>query len=434
MIEIIKNKLNAEQKITSWVIKKITKTSKELFFIKTKLDMNREVIFTEYQVKIYVDFSQNGVEYTGDVLFTIGQSDSEKEIQDKIDFAVKQAQFVKNKPYKLFDNHTEKLLEIKSQSNIKKFMDKFKDLSDLINHDYKKDGIHSNINSFELFVIDINHKIQNSYGLNLSYDTSKVSFELVTDNDTGKESVEIFTLYDIRDFDIEKIRKIFVEQLTQTDLRAKAVTSPKLENVKVILSNDAVQELLQYYLDKATDQYIFSKLSNYKVGKKIQKETAKNKITLKTIPNLENVVNPQIVDGDGVILKEQIIINNGEVNSIMSGSKIGSYLNMPISGYTANFAVNAGEISEKELRSGDYLEIKMFSSFLTDNATGDFGGEFRLAILHKDAKELPVSGGSLSLNLNDVQDKMIFSKELEQRSYSLAPSVIAFENVSVAGE
>lgn len=434
MIDIIKTKLAMNKKITSWVIKKTTKTSKELFFIKTKLDMNREVIFTEYQVKIFVDFSENGQDYTGDVLFTIGQSDNEKEIKDKINFAVKQAQFVKNKPYKLFDNHTEKMLDIKSQSNIKKFMDNFKDLSELINHDYKKDKIYSNINSFELFVTDINYQIQNSYGLNLSYDTSKVSFELVTDNDTGKESVEIFTLYDIRDFNIDKIRKIFIEQLTQTDLRSKAILSPKLENIKVLLSNDAVQELLQYYLDKSTDQYIFSKMSNYEMGKIVQKEDVKNKITLKTIPNLENAVNPQVVDGDGVILKQQTIIQDGVVKSIMSGSKIGSYLNLPISGYTSNFAVNAGKISENDLRTGDYLEIKMFSSFLTDNATGDFGGEFRLAILHKDGKEIPVSGGSLSLNINEVQDKMIFSKELEQRSYSLTPSVIAFENVSVAGQ
>lgn len=118
----------------------------------------------------------------------------------------------------------------------------------------------------------------------------------------------------------------------------------------------------------------------------------------------------------------------------MAGSKIGHYLGLPVTGYTDNFTVDAGDKSESELRTGEYLEIKTFSDFLTDNATGDFGGEFRLAIWYKDGVQTPVSGGSLSLNLNRIQDKMLFSKELKERSYSKAPSIIVFEDVSVAGE
>lgn len=434
MIDTIKDCLNSNKKISNWVIKKETKNSKELFFIKKKLDMNRAVSFTEYKVKIFVDFEENAEKYTGDVVFTIGASDSKEDIAQKTEFAVKQALYVKNKAYPLYDNHSEKYAKTKSESNIQKLIDNFDKFAELINHDYSKDGIKSGINSLELFVVDTQISVLSSLGTDVSYDTSNVTFELVTDNNEGKESVEIFDLVDVRDFDTEKIGKMITEQLKETDQRSEAKKCPQMKKTKVILSNDAVQQLLKYYLDKSTDRLIFMKMSNYEVGKKLQSENANSKITLKAVPMLANAVHQQLVDPDGIILGEKTLIQDGVVKNVMAGSKIGHYLGLPVTGYTDNFTVDAGDKSESELRTGEYLEIKTFSDFLTDNATGDFGGEFRLAIWYKDGVQTPVSGGSLSLNLNRIQDKMLFSKELKERSYSKAPSVIVFEDVSVAGE
>ena len=40
----------------------------------------------------------------------------------------------------------------------------------------------------------------------------------------------------------------------------------------------------------------------------------------------------------------------------------------------------------------------------------------------------------MNINVKEVQDSMIFSKELKSRKNSLAPAVIAFDNVTIAGK
>lgn len=155
---------------------------------------------------------------------------------------------------------------------------------------------------------------------------------------------------------------------------------------------------------------------------------------MKINPTLETSINKRPVDSEGKKLVEYDLYKNGVVENLVTNAKYSYYLNVKNMGQSPVFEVSGGDMSVEELKSQDYIEMLAFSSFLMDSATGDFGGEFRLARLVKDGVESFITGGSISLNVKEVQDSMIFSKELKSRKNSLAPAVIAFDNVTIAGK
>ena len=78
-------------------------------------------------------------------------------------------------------------------------------------------------------------------------------------------------------------------------------------------------------------------------------------------------------------------------------------------------------------------EIELiFSSFLMDPTTGDFGGEFRLAKIVENGKETFITGGAISENVYEIQNEMLFSKELLTYKSSIAPKAIILNNITVS--
>ena len=80
------------------------------------------------------------------------------------------------------------------------------------------------------------------------------------------------------------------------------------------------------------------------------------------------------------------------------------------------------------------LKIVRFSDFQMDEVTGDCFGEIRLALLKKGDEVIPLTGGSVSINVKDVKDEMLFSKESEDDRGAVVPRCIKFKNVNVAGK
>lgn len=75
-----------------------------------------------------------------------------------------------------------------------------------------------------------------------------------------------------------------------------------------------------------------------------------------------------------------------------------------------------------------------FSDFITEPLTGDFGGEFRLAYYSDpDGQRYPVTGGSVSGNIKDVQAQMYLSRETQSTTGFKGPLAIRLPEISVAG-
>ncbi len=58
--------------------------------------------------------------------------------------------------------------------------------------------------------------------------------------------------------------------------------------------------------------------------------------------------------------------------------------------------VAGGSLAAPEIAALSHLEALVFSDFYVDASSGEFGGELRLGVLHRDGSRIPVRGGALT--------------------------------------
>ena len=430
MLLEIKKLLENNTKISAWVINENISSSSELFFIKNKLDMNRACDTKEYHISIYVDFKENDILYKGDSIVVVSASDSIEEIQTKINDAVFYAEFVKNKWYDLPTNESNVIKGINSFKNLSILK---KDYETIFNVFFKDYGYESKVNSCEIFAIEGLKRVISSKGTDVSFPYSRFIFELVTDCETGFEPVEIFNGYYLTEIDLELIEVLIKKQLSETYERSKAIRNEKLENKRVIISGNAVEEFLKFYIDQATDSSIYQKISKAKLNENFF-NNSKEKLNIVMNPYLSSSINSMPVDAQGKILKPYVLYEDGVLKNLKTSARFSHYLNVENLGNVNTFEVKGGEVSLNEYIKDDYIEIMEFSSFIMDTNTGDFGGEFRLAKVVENGKESFITGGAISENIFDIQNEMLFSKETLVYKSSICPKAIILDNITVSGK
>ncbi|MDO4799201.1 MAG: metallopeptidase TldD-related protein [Bacillota bacterium] len=430
VIDQIRNILQRND-IAAWTITESKSSSLELFLIREHLDMNRCTDIHEFDVRVYVDFEEGGKSYRGDALLQLGASDSKEEMQQKIERAVFSARFVKNPWYDLPVNDPGEYIEIAEFPNLSDLKEKFDAIHRII---YKSYPYASKVNSCEIFAIEGTKRIVTSKGTDVTYPHGEFQFEIVTDSDHGVEPVEIFNGYNLTSVDLTEIERIVDKQLMETDGRSRAVRNEKLESQRVILSGDAVEEFLFFYLMHATDSMIYQNISRAKLGERFLSADAAESLNIRINPALTTSIHARPVDAEGKRLAAYNLYEDGVVKQLRTGAQYSHYLGIPNIGSCSTFEAAGGKQSLAEFTQGDYVEIIAFSSFLMDESTGDFGGEFRLAKQVRNGETRFITGGSISENIFRIQDSMRFSSELEARKYSNAPKAIILDGITVAGE
>lgn len=74
MLEKIMEILRKHPKISDWTVSEVQNESAEFFFVRDKLDMNRRTKTTELDLRVFVEFAENGEAYKGDAVAHIGPS------------------------------------------------------------------------------------------------------------------------------------------------------------------------------------------------------------------------------------------------------------------------------------------------------------------------------------------------------------------------
>lgn len=285
-------------------------------------------------------------------------------------------------------------------------------------------GMSSQVNSVELFAVDGVRRVITSTGTDVTYPVHRFVFELVTDAKGSSESVEIFNDYSFGLLDIEQVREVVKTQLADTEARAAAEKAPNLENINIILRGSAVEDLLKIYVVQASDEAVYSGFSRAKMGERFTGENALQPLNIRMDPSLDHAVGKAPIDKDGVLLHPYALYSDSVVQNLRSSQQFSSYMNRENIGSPTPFVVDGSDTPYDAFLEEDYLEIYVFSSFVASPIEGDFGGEYRLAKLVQNGKATYITGGSLSENLFDAQDRMVFSKEQEKHQNSLTPKAI----------
>lgn len=432
MIDKIKKLISEYTKIDDFKIIETRINSSEFFFIKKNLDMDRYKNIHNFNITVYINFEQDNINYTGSASAIIHPTMSDEEILEVIKESAFAASFITNKYYPMVDPTDIVQPEIKSNLSEKPLNEWLPKLSEAIYSPdiYDKGGI----NSSELFINKIYTRIVNSKGIDVSFTTYKGEIEFITNWKAVTEEIELYKHINFSEMDYNFIGDQVKEMLVFSSEKAVASPTPPLIKHTVLLTGAPVIELLNYYLNNSSAKSVYNEMSTAKLNENIQGSDALGDlITLTLDPFMKNSTTSYPYDDDGFPVNSVEIFKKGVLNRYHGDVRHCHYLNIEPTGNISNLIIQGGTYSIANFKAEPYLEVAAFSDFQMDALTGDFGGEIRLGWFFDGKNTIPVTGGSISGNIKDLQKEMYLSNELQRDNNFIGPKSIKLLNVSIAG-
>lgn len=411
--------LNAHKDISAWILYENNLSAHELFISGGKVDMLRAKDVTDYAITVYVDQENT----RGDAGFSVFSSESDEILREKISAAVRAAKSVKNPWYPLseavVDHHG--LVDYDSPKILQTIAETVLGAS----------ADDASVNSFEAFVETGIRRITHSGGLDVSYPFFKERIELITEAEGEDDPVEVYDLIDFKDLDGILLNETVREKLEEAALRARSTPTPRMENMRVILSGDNVRAFFRYFVAQANVSMAYRNMASYQVGDRIHSQ---DPITLTLRPMMASSASARPYDKDGVKLADTEIIKKGVIRQLHGLLQYSHYVGVEPTGQIGDFEVAPGTMEKIDESCLPYLEVLAFSDFMVDPLTGEFGGEIRLAKYFDGTSVRPVSGGSLSGVISDILPTLRLSSKLQERNGFIGPEFVSFDGTTVMGE
>lgn len=432
MIDKIKNMLSGIKDISGYKIEETKIEAGELFFVRQGLDMNRAKAVHNFTVTVYKDFQEGATKYRGSSSTSIHPTMKDEEILENLRDISFAAGFVKNEYYPLAKADT--LSPISATSNLSDApLETW--LPKITAAVYKADTFENGwVNSTEVFLNKISTRIINSEGIDVEFESYKGEVEFISDWNENNENVELYKRFNFSDFQPDSVTDIVSEQLKVSRDKAIAKPTPALNKFTVLLSGKPVEEMFNFYYIQAGASNVYNHTSTAELEKNIQGvEVAGDLVTITLDPTLENSTHSVPYDSDGFALQPVKIYENGILKNYWGDVRHCHYLSVKPTGNIKNMVIQGGHKSLDEFKQEPYLELIAFSDFQMNPLTGDFGGEIRLGYYFDGTTSMPVTGGSISGNIKEVQKNMYLSKELQKNNGFYGPKTIKLTNVSVSG-
>jgi len=432
MLNKIKQILINHKEISGYKIGETIIEANELFFIKKNVDMDRAKSVHHFKVTVYIDFEEKGTKYKGSSTTDIHPTMSDSELEKAIGEAAFAAQYVKNPYYPLVKPSSS--YKQMGGSNLSKESLPYwmNEITKAIykNDIYEKGGI----NSCEIFLNKIYTHAVNSEGIDIDSLDYECMIEFITTWKEDGEEIELYKCLNFSEYDPESLAGEVMDMITICKEKAIAKNMPALGRACVIITREAVKDLFSYYYSKSNATTVYNQGSTWKIGDKVQGEEVKGDyITMTLNPLMKNSTFSRSFDEDGFPVEPVTIIEKGVLKNYVANSRYAHYLNVEPTGSVINLEVNAGKNSIDDMKKEPHLEIAAFSDFSVDGITGDFGGEIRLGWYFDGDKTIPVTGGSITGNINEMHHDLYLSKELQKDNYFEGPKAVKLFNVTVAG-
>jgi PmbA protein len=394
--------------------------------------MDRAKSVHHFSVTVYVDFIEEGVKYKGSSTTSIHPTMNENEIERSIHEAAFAAGFVKN-PYYPMVKPASKEVALPESNFAKESLPYW--MNELTKAIYKNDIYEKGgINSCEIFLDKTVTRIVNSEGVDISEEGYRCMVEFITTWKEEGEEIELYRCIDCSEFDAELLAEEVKNMINICKEKAIAGNTPALKTFSVILTREAVKDFFAYYCSKSNASSVYNQASTWKVGDEVQGDKVKgDRITLSLDPYMKNSTNSEAFDSEGFPVKPVKIIDRGELKQYAADTRYAYYLGVAPTGNIGNVVVESGSRTVEELKKEPYLMTAAFSDFSVDTMTGDFCGEIRLAWYYDGKTTLPVAGGSITGNIDNLQHELYLSEERQKDNNFEGPSMVLLKNVTVAG-
>lgn len=437
VLDMLTAELRRRQEVSAWRIRTVDLEARELFFIRRELDMSRGKAVRRLLLTVYHDYSAEGRDWRGAAEVRLHPSSDRREVSAAVERALGAAALVRNRPHPLPAGSAAVKPAVRQgrglgSGDLASYQDP---VSRAVFAEDRLDG--GGLNSCEIFLERGQVRILNSEGVDVRFDRSRVLIELIADwQAPGWEEVELYRELRSDEVDENEIRREVSELLRHTRDRAQAKplgARAARTAQAVLLGGEAVAEFFKYYLAQSAAENVYRGISSLEVGHSLTGSKQKRGLTVRLLPDLPGSSASSPYDADGTALRPVTLFEEGILRRYWGPLRFCYYLGCEPTGSLPDMEVEAaaGSCGAAELRGVPHLEIVSFSDFQCDPLTGDFGGEIRLAYLGRGDERLPVTGGSMSGNVLQVEEAMTVSSEQASRDNFRGPLLLSLEGVSV---
>ena len=407
--------------IQTWVINSTESESCELFYIRKKEDMRRATKIGEISVTVYRDFELDGKKMRGSSAVMVYPGTDDAQLKSALVQAYENAQYVKNPFYEL-PAPVKQTIPGEKREPLTQTAEKM--AKALLDQDTGKESF---INSAELFVSAAKIRTLTSEGTDVSYETPRITGEFVVQCKQPQD-VEMYFSFDYSKPDTEALSALAVKALEQVRDRANACDTPLSGTYDVLLTDDAVGDLMGILLSKTNAALVYPGYSHFKQGSDLNGENVQGeRLSI-------DVFAREPFSRDGIPMPRRALIKDGVVQGIFGETRFCRYLGIEPTGSYRCLELKNGTKPLEDLKKGRVLMPVAFSDFDCDDFRSSFAGEMRLAYLFEDGKVTLLKGGSINGSLLRAMDSLVFSLERYETSSYSGPKAVRIPGVSVAGK
>ena len=397
--------LQANPRVSDYKLNLSKKESYESFYVKGKLETVRCTDTCDKVVTVYVDHDG----FKGDSQFYVYPSTTEEELKELIEKAVEKAALLNNKMYTLPEKETG---EFEVESNFSAYTQA--ELAGRIAHCVFAANTVENadLNSVEVFVNRHTDTVCNSRGIQKTQVRYDAMVEAIPTYNGETESVELYQQYNFSTFDEKTVTQEIAEKLQEVKARASAVKPEFSLNCKVILNKQELGELFGTLCRELNYATVYAQSGVFHKGDDVQAAPTGDRITITMAGSLPGNIRSAHFDGDGMTLRDTVIVEEGKAVAYYGANRFGQYLEEVPTGNLRCIRVAPGSACEKCLSEGPYLEVLSMSGLQVDTFTDYIGGEIRLAYYFDGRKITPVTGISITGSLKQVLASLRLSTEI----------------------
>ena len=419
--------LSSAEGVADWKLTETNTLSRELFYVLDKLETSRTADITEYQATVYTD--KDGKR--GSASFSVYDFMTDEELASAIADHVYAASFAMNPYYDLPGKEELPAAEEGAGLADTPFDELItRVVRAVFAADTYREGM---LSATEFFLTKTARRVVNSRGAYVSAVTSAGRVELIPSWEKNGDEVEIYHMMDFSSFDAEAITKEVDEQLRLARARFEAKPLPVKEGLKVIIQDDDAGRLFSYFIGDLSYAAKYMKSNKSEPGDCVQgDDITGDRLTLRLVPYYPNAFASHPFDDDGVILHDTLLIDNGIAAARHGSWQYGRYLGIERpTGVLPVTVVEPGTKGFDEMAKEPYVRCVRFSGLQVEPNSGYFGGEVRLGFYFDGKKEIPVTGFSISGNMNVSRGTMRLSSETVTRSRYHGPKYLEIPDMTI---
>lgn len=435
----LKAALEARADIADFRISETRKAGSERFFIGAKPDLARSIQALDYKVTVYVDAEEKPSRSRGNATVSVHPTMDARSVEAILDRAVFAASKSRNPWYPIPEPVAAAMALPASGFELRAPEAWMAELGRALYEGEASRGrssqVAGRVNSLELFLDRIEHRVLNSRGVDAAWSTWRGYVEFTVEAQGSSGGVELTDMFSFAEPDPARLAAEMGARVAAVGDRAIARPTPALAGLPLVLAGRQAEDILRWFFANLDAARVYSKASPFALGASLHGEKARpgeyDPVSLWAEPYLPGAPGSSPYDPEGAPLSRLSCAENGEAKALHGQTRYAHYLGLPPAGAYSLFSVGPGSIPAARMRAEPNLEVAFFSDFNVDADSGDFGGEIRLAYWNDGARRIPVSGGSVTGSLFENRASIRLSGETTLSDSMRGPEAILLPRVSV---